>query len=75
MIRKAKLSKKQLQKIHAYHGHKSGNGLLLGSIHDKKTVHIENPTYIEHINGNKHTVIAQGMYKGKKVSQIVKHRG
>ena len=85
MIRKARLSKEQLKVIHALHGigkekknGKRGNStdtLILYSVKDKKKVRIKNPMFIEHKNGNKHTVIAQGMHKGNNVSQVVKHRG
>lgn len=74
MIRKARLTKEQLKVIHASHGHSNG-GLNLYSVKDQKKVHIKNPMFIEHKNGNKHTVIAQGMHNGNNVSQVVKHRG
>ncbi len=49
--------------------------LHLYSVKDQKKVHIKNPMFIEHRNGNKHTIIAQGKHKGNNVSQVVKHRG
>ena len=74
MIRKAKLTKEQLACIHAQHGHCSGNGLSIYDVSAKRKVHVTNPIFIEHINGNRHTVIASGMANGHNVSQIVKCR-
>jgi hypothetical protein len=71
MIRKTRLTKQQNALIHATHGHSSGNGLSLYSVHDKKKVHIANPIFITHGK----TVFAKGQHNGHMVSQIVKHQG
>lgn len=70
MIRKTRLTKQQNAIIHATHGHSSGNGLSLYSVHDKKKVHIANPIFLKH----KNTVFAKGQHNGHMVSQIVKHQ-
>jgi hypothetical protein len=74
MIRKAKLSGKQIAIIKATHGHTSGQGLTLFSVKEKKKVHVSNPVFIEHTNGNRHIIIATGIHNGNKVSGIVKHK-
>ncbi len=70
MIKRTRLTKQQNALIHATHGHSSGNGLSLYSVHDKKKVHIANPIFLRHNN----TVVAQGHHNGHMVSQIVKHQ-
>ena len=70
MIKKTRLTKQQNALIHATHGHSSGKGLLLHSVHDKKKVHIEEPEYLRHGN----TLFAKGQHNGHMVSQIVKHK-
>ena len=72
MIRKAKLTREQLACIHAQHGHQSGRGLSIYDVQQKRKVHVTNPIFIEHIHGNRHTVIASGKVNGNNVSQIVK---
>lgn len=74
MIRKARLTKEQLAVIHATHGHSSGKGLSIYDVKSREKVHITNPIFIEHTNGNKHTIIAKGNHNGHSVSQIVRYR-
>ena len=70
MIKKTRLTKQQNALIHATHGHSSGNGLSLYSVHEKKKVHIADPTYLRYGN----TLFAKGQHNGHMVSQIVKHQ-
>jgi|LWDU01.1.fsa_nt_gi hypothetical protein len=76
MIKKSKLNRKQLAVIHATHGNRNG-GLNLFDVKTKKKVHIENPRFVTHINGNRHTVIASGNHPvlHHRVYGIVKHTG
>ena len=70
IVNNVKLTKQEDDIINATHGHSSGKGLLLHSVHDKKKVHIEKPEYLRHGN----TLFAKGQHNGHMVSQIVKHK-
>jgi hypothetical protein len=70
IVNNVTLTKEKENNIKTWHGHSSGNGLSLYSVHEKKKVHIADPTYLRYGN----TLFAKGQHNGHMVSQIVKHQ-
>ncbi len=70
-VRKHKPSKAEMKAIMAQHGNKSGNGLSLFSVKDRKKVTVVNPIFVQHTHPKGTTIVASD---GGKVHQIVYHR-
>ena len=69
--RRGKPSKVELMAIYAKHGHRSGNGLNLYSIKDKKKYQVKNPIFDIHTHSNGRTIVASN---GQNIYQIVHHK-
>lgn len=60
--------------IWAKHGHKSGVGLNLHSVSERKKVHVKNPILLSHSHPKGTTIVANGKSnRGRDVYQIVHH--
>ncbi len=70
-VSKRKPTHEQLKAIYAQHGNKSGNGLSLFSVKDRKKVTVVNPIFVQHTHKKGTTIVASD---GNKVHQIVYHR-